>query len=205
MGMALPGYLRIGAAVDYCMLYAETRKALWLLGIVSALESALLPIPVDAAAIPMMLANKARVWLVAGVATATSVAGGIAGYLIGRLTYASLGAWLIGLYGLEAGFAEFRLQMTGDLWTGAAVILIGAITPVPFKLTCIVAGFVEYDFALFVALCLFGRGVRFYAMAAVFYYFGPPIKRLLIRYKTGFTLLLIATIAGGFAALNYLV
>jgi len=203
--MALPRYLRIGAAVDYCMRYAETRKALWLLGIVSALESALLPIPVDAAAIPMMLASKARVWLVAGVATATSVAGAIAGYLIGWLTYASLGAWLIGLYGLEAGFTEFRAEMTADPWTGAAVILVGAITPVPFKLTCIVAGFVAYDLALFVPLCLLGRGARFYAMAAVFYLFGPPIKRLLIRYKTGFTLLLIATIAAGFAALSYLV
>ena len=203
--MALPRYLRIGAAVEFCMHYAETRKALWLLGIISALESAVLPIPVDAAAIPMMVVNKARVWLVATVAAASSVLGAIIGYLIGYLTYASIGAWLIGLYGLEAGFEEFRLEMADDLWKGAAVILIGALTPVPFKLICIVAGFVEYEFILFVLLCCLGRGVRFFGMAVVFYYFGPPIKRLLERNKTEFTLILVVFVVGGFVGLKYLV
>lgn len=203
--MALPRYLRVGAAVEFCMHYAETRKAMWLFGILSVLESAILPIPIDAATIPMMLVNKTRVWLVAAVGTLTSILGGIVGYLIGWLTYASIGAWLIGLYGFEAGFAEFQADMTQDIWTGALVLLIGAITPVPFKLTCIVAGFVEYDFAMFVAVALFGRGVRFYAMAVVFYYFGPPLKRLLIRYKAEFTILLLVVVAGGFVALKYLV
>ncbi|MGF1625971.1 MAG: YqaA family protein [Alphaproteobacteria bacterium] len=203
--MALPRYLRVGAAVEFCMHYAETRKAMWLFGILSVLESAFLPIPIDAATIPMMLVNKARVWAVAAVGTLTSVAGGIVGYLIGWLTYASIGAWLIGVYGFEAGFAEFQADMTEDIWTGALVLLIGAITPVPYKLTCIVAGFVEFDFAMFLVVSLFGRGVRFYGMAVVFYFFGPPLKRLLIRYKTEFTILLLVVVAGGFVALKYLV
>ena len=41
--MALPRYLRVGAAVEFCMHYAETRKAMWLFGILSVLESAILP------------------------------------------------------------------------------------------------------------------------------------------------------------------
>jgi membrane protein YqaA with SNARE-associated domain len=203
--MALPRYLRIGAAVEFCMNYADTRRALWLFGILSALESAFLPIPIDAATIPMRLVNKARVWLVAAVGTITSVAGGIAGYLIGWLTYASIGTWLIDFYGFEEQFAAFQTEMTENLWQGAVVLLIGAITPVPYKLTCIVAGFVEYDFAMFLLVSLAGRALRFYAMAVVFYFFGPPIKRLLVRYKTEFAILLVVVVAGGFVALKYLV
>ncbi|MEZ5668358.1 MAG: DedA family protein [Alphaproteobacteria bacterium] len=201
--MALPRFLRIGAAVEYCMHYAETRKALYLLGIVSALESAILPIPVDAAAIPMMVVNKARVWLVATVAALTSVFGGVIGYLIGLLTYDTLGVWLIDLYGLQAGFAEVQADFAGDIWNGALAILIGALTPIPFKLVCIAAGFMQYDFPMFLLVCAVGRGVRFFGMAVVFYFFGPPLKGLLERNKTEFTLLVVVVIVAGFVALKY--
>ena len=203
--MALPRWMRIGAAVDYCMHYAETRKALWLLGVISALESACLPIPVDAAAVPMMVVNKTRVWLVATVAWLTSVLGGIAGYLIGFLTYASVGAWLIELYGLEAGFQELRVDLAGDLWKGAFAIFLGALTPIPFKLICIAAGFMEYNFLMFVLVCLVGRGIRFYGMGLVFYFFGPPLRRLLERNKTEFTIFLVVVVVGGFVGIKYII
>lgn len=203
--MALPRWMRIGAAVEYCMHYAETRQALWLLGVISALESAILPIPVDAAVVPMMVVNKARVWLVATVSWLTSVAGGIAGYLIGYLTYASIGAWLIEIYGLEAAFAELRLDLAGDLWKGAIAVFLGALTPIPFKLVCIAAGFMEYDFLMFALVCLVGRGIRFYGMGLVFYFFGPPIKALLERNKTEFTVLLVVVVVGGFIGLKYII
>jgi membrane protein YqaA with SNARE-associated domain len=203
--MALPRYLRIGAAVGYCMHYAETRKALYLLGILSALESAILPIPIDAAVVPMMVANKARVWLVALVAMATSVFGGILGYLIGLLTYESFGVWLIGLYGLETQFAEIRADFAIDLWAGALVLFLGAVSPIPFKLTCIAAGFVAYNFPLFVLICVVGRGLRFYGMAVVFYWFGPPLKGLLERNKGAFTMLVIVVVVGGFVGLKYII
>lgn len=202
--MALPRFLRISAAVEYCMHYAETRRAMWLMGIISALESAFLPIPVDAAVVPMMVVNRARVFLVATVAWLTSVGGGILGYLIGYLTYASIGIWLIQLYGLEAGFEELRLDLAGDLWKGALAIFLGALTPIPFKLICIAAGFMEYDFLMFVAVCLVGRGIRFYGMGVVFYFFGPPLKRLLERNKTEFTIFLVVVVVGGFVGIKYI-
>ena len=203
--MALPKYLRIGAAVDYCMYYAETRKALVLLGIISALESALLPIPVDAAAVPMMVVNKSRVWLVATVAAVTSVLGGVAGYLIGFLTYDTVGTWLIELYGMEQGFVTLRTDLAGDIWNGALVIFLGALTPIPFKLICIAAGFMQFDFGMFLLVCLIGRGIRFFGMAVIFYFFGPPLKSLLERNKTEFTLVIVVVIVAGFVGLKYLV
>lgn len=203
--MAVPKYLRIGAAVDYCMRYAETRKALYLLGILSALESAILPIPIDAATIPMMVVNKARVWLVALVATSTSVLGGILGYLIGYLTYESLGVWLIGVYGLEAEFLEIQADFAVDLWAGATILFLGAVSPIPFKLTCIAAGFMTFDFGVFLAVAVVGRCLRFFGMAVVFYWFGPPIKALLERYKATFTIVVVVVVIGGFVAIKYLV
>jgi membrane protein YqaA with SNARE-associated domain len=203
--MAVPKYLRIGAAVDYCMRYAETRKALYLLGVLSALESAILPIPIDAVTIPMMVVSRARVWLVALVASVTSVAGGIIGYLIGYLTYESLGVWLIGLYGLEAEFLEIRAEFALDLWTGAAILFLGAVSPIPFKLTCIAAGFMSFNVPLFLAVAVIGRTLRFYAIALVMYWFGPPIKTLLERYKATFTVVVLVVVIAGFVAIKYLV
>ena len=58
---------------------AETRYALWALFIVAFVESSVFPIPPDVLMIPMILAAPRRAWLIAGVATVSSVLGGLAG------------------------------------------------------------------------------------------------------------------------------
>ena len=48
-------------------------------------ESSFFPIPPDVMLIPMVLAQRAKAWLIAGVCTIASVAGGFLGYAIGYL------------------------------------------------------------------------------------------------------------------------
>ena len=69
----------IQRAYDWTMRMAAHRKAPQALFWVSFAESSFFPIPPDAMLIPMVVANRARAWYFAGVATVGSVLGGIAG------------------------------------------------------------------------------------------------------------------------------
>jgi len=68
---------------DWVMGLAERPRALWALGFISFIESSFFPIPPDVLMIPMILANRRRAWLIAGVCSATSVLGGLAAEPVG--------------------------------------------------------------------------------------------------------------------------
>ena len=71
----------IRSLYDWTMTLAARRDAVWALAIVSFVESSFFPIPPDLLLIPMVLAQRARAWLLAGVCTLSSVAGGLFGSL----------------------------------------------------------------------------------------------------------------------------
>ena len=56
---------------------AEHPNALWVLALVAFVESSFFPIPPDVIMVPMILAQPRRAWLIAGVAIAASVLGGL--------------------------------------------------------------------------------------------------------------------------------
>jgi len=48
------------------------------------------------------------------------------------------------------------------------------------------------------------RGARFFLVAALLWYFGPPIRRFIERYLAQLTILFFVLLFGGFVALRYL-
>ncbi|MGH6904839.1 MAG: YqaA family protein, partial [Geminicoccaceae bacterium] len=68
---------------DWTMAQAAAPYALWMLALISFVESSVFPIPPDVLLIPMVLAMRERAWLIAGVCTIASVMGGFLGYAIG--------------------------------------------------------------------------------------------------------------------------
>ena len=73
------------------MALAARRHALWALAGVSFAESSFFPLPPDILLIPMVIANRARAWLIAGVCTVASVTGGAFGYAIGFFLFETVG------------------------------------------------------------------------------------------------------------------
>ena len=183
---------------DWTLRAAEGPRALWVLALVSFSESTVLPLPVDAVAVPLMLASRRRVWLICAICTLTSVAGGAAGYAIGFFLYETLGQWLIDLYRMTAQFEAIQVQFDKIGWM---VVIVGAITPLPYKLTAIACGLLAFGFPVFLALSLLGRGVRFFVIGAVLWWFGPPIRGFIDRNTTLVGWLVLATLIGGFALL----
>lgn len=185
---------------DWTMDLASRPNALRALGVVSFAESSFFPIPPDIMIIPMVLARPNRAWTIALVATVTSVVGGVAGYAIGYFLLETLGKPILAFYGYAAGFAEFqRLYNEWGLW----IILIKGMTPIPYKLVTIASGAAAFDFPVFIAASLVTRAARFYLVAALLKYFGPPIRAFVERYLTLVTTIFVIGLVGGFVVVRY--
>jgi membrane protein YqaA with SNARE-associated domain len=186
---------------DATLALAERPRAPWALGVVSFVESSFFPIPPDAMIIPMCLARPDRAWLIATIATVTSVLGGLLGYLIGAVLYESLGLWLIAFYGLEDKAAAFRELFTEH---GHWTIMIAGFTPVPYKLITITSGLAAYPVGWFIVLSALTRGARFFLLAGLLYYFGAPIRRVIDRHFALLTAGVAVVAVLGFVAVRYL-
>jgi len=186
---------------DWMMRLAAGPHALPALGVVSFAESSIFPIPPDAMIVPMVLARPDRAWAIALVATVASVLGGIAGYAIGYYLFATVGQSIIAAYGYEAEFAEFRaFYGEAGLW----IILVKGLTPIPYKLVTIASGAAAFDFPVFVLASIATRGVRFFAVAALLHFYGPPIRDFVERRLTLVATLFLLAVVGGFLAVKYL-
>jgi membrane protein YqaA with SNARE-associated domain len=199
--------LERGEAAIFQNLYQRAMRAgarpgaLRLVALVSFAESAVLPIPVDAVTLPVMLADSARIWRVVWVASLASVLGGAAGYGLGLLLYETVVSWLIELYGWQESFAAVRHDFEAQ---GAMIVAIGAVTPIPYKLIAIASGVERLDFALFLAISIVGRGGRFLFFGALVRWFGADLRQVLDRHAgvTGWIVLLL--LVGGFATVQWL-
>jgi membrane protein YqaA with SNARE-associated domain len=158
---------------DWCVDAAGKPHAAWTLGCVSFAESSFFPAPPDVMLIPMSLARPDRAYFFATLCTITSVAGGVLGYFIGSELYATVGQWLIGLYGYGDKVDAFR-----DAYAhyGAWIILLKGFTPIPYKIVTITSGFAGFNFALLVALSIVTRGMRFFLLAFLLNRYGDRAR-----------------------------
>ena len=181
---------------------AERPRALWALAGVSFIESSFFPIPPDVMLIPMVLAKRARAWLFAGWATIASVLGGALGYAIGYFLYDSIGAALLRFYGYGEKFALFTSWY--NEW-GVWIVLFAGLTPFPYKVITIASGVTGLNFPVFMLASILARGLRFFIVAGLLYWFGPPIRAFIEKrfglVVTAFFVLLF----GGFALIKYAV
>jgi membrane protein YqaA with SNARE-associated domain len=188
-------------AYDWMMRMARHEKAGPALFGISFLESSVFPIPPDVMLIPMILARPDRAWLYAAICTAGSVLGGMAGYAIGYFLYETLGQWVISTYGLAQQFEAYRAAY--NEW-GLWIILIKGATPIPYKIVTIASGAAAFNFWVFLAASLVTRGVRFFLVAALLFWFGTPIRDFIERRLTLVTTGFVVLVVGGFVAVKYL-
>jgi len=186
---------------DWVMKLAAHRNATGVLAAVSFIESSVFPIPPDAFLIPMVLANRAKAWWYALVCTVASVVGGLLGYAIGAFLYDTLGSALLQFYGYQAHFEEFATNYNKD---GALYVFGAGLTPFPYKVITIASGATQLALPVFLAASVVARGIRFFAVAALLYYFGPPIKTFIEKYLGLLTVLFFLLVVAGFVAVKYL-
>lgn len=190
------------ALYDWTMNLAASRHAAKALGFVSFIESSVFPIPPDALLIPMVLSERARAWWYAFVCTAASVLGALLGYAIGALLFEAVAEPILNIYGYDEKFRTFAGKY--NEW-GAWAVLIAGLTPFPFKVITIASGATKLSIPVFVLASIVARGIRFYVVAGLVYYFGPPVrdfveKRLGLVFTVSLALLI-----GGFVLIKYVI
>ena len=180
---------------------AQHKNAKWYLSLISFAESSFFPIPPDILLIPMALASKARALFYAFMCTLFSVLGGILGYVIGYFFYNSVGIYIVDFYHLENSFNIFE-----DYYKefGILIVLGAGITPFPYKFITIASGVFGLNIFLFIIVSIIGRGLRFYLIAILLYFFGEKIKLIIDKYFNFLTIVFFILLVGSVFIIRFL-
>ena len=180
---------------------AQHKNAKWYLSLISFAESSFFPIPPDILLIPMALASKARALFYAFMCTLFSVLGGILGYAIGYFFYNSVGIYIVDFYHLENSFNIFENYYKEF---GILIVLGAGITPFPYKFITIASGVFGLNIFLFIIVSIIGRGLRFYLIAILLYFFGEKIKLIIDKYFNFLTIVFFILLVGSVFIIRFL-
>jgi len=153
---------------------ANSDHALQTLFWVSFLESCISPFPAYFL-VMFILAQKTKYnWKkVALVATVSSVLGGIVGYFIGHFLFQLIGQPIVDFYHLQADFARFGAKLQARQFL---ILLIAAMTPIPFKVASIASGVFSVNFVIFIFTAILGRGLKFTVISYLTEKYGKKMK-----------------------------
>ncbi len=76
--------------------------------------------------------------------------------------------------------------------------------PIPYKLITIASGAAHFDLFTFVWASALTRGVRFFAVAALLWKYGEPIRDFIEKRLTLVTIVFLIALVGGFVAVRFL-
>ncbi len=126
--------------------------------------------------------------------SAASVVGGFFGYMVGYYLFESIGRSVIDFYNAADSFARF--QEAFALY-GPWFLLLKGITPIPYKLLAITAGFAKLNFSVFVICSIVARFSRYYMITVALWYWGPEVEKFIEKRLMLVTGMLLAVIVLG--------
>jgi membrane protein YqaA with SNARE-associated domain len=175
---------------NWIMAKASDPRATYWLALFAFMEASFFPIPPHPLLGLMCLAEPKKAIRFAVITTLASVAGGILGYAIGHFAYQAVGESLLNALGLAKSFPLAACKLREY---GVEIILVKGMTPIPFKLLTITAGFIAMPLVPFLLASLASRSISFLLVGVLFRIFGAPIKSWIDRY--------LGLATAGFAAL----
>jgi membrane protein YqaA with SNARE-associated domain len=165
---------------DKCIKLASSKLANYALAFISFIESFFFPLPPDLMIIPMVVAKKKNYIKIFLIATIFSVLGGLVGYVLG-VFFLDISMVIIEFYGYEERISELQNKISSKegffFWLG--LMFLAGFTPLPFKLFTIASGIVGFNIFVFVFICLFTRGLRFFIVAYLTFLFGKKFGSLI--------------------------
>ena len=187
---------------DWVLSWAETRYGTPALFILAFMESSFFPIPPDVLQIALSAGKPKRAFWYATVTLVGSVLGAILGFYIGCVFWATTKNFFYSYL-----FSEVIFNRVVELYHGNAffAIFMAAFTPIPYKVFTIAAGVCHVPLLTLLIASIVGRGGRFYAVAAIMYFFGPTVKVWIDKYFNLLTVVFTILIIAGFAAVKFFV
>jgi membrane protein YqaA with SNARE-associated domain len=171
---------------------------LWL-ALIAFLDGGLIPMPPHPLLGLMCLAEPRKAVRFAAITTVASICGGLLGYAIGHFVYDTVGAQLLTALGMADKFPKAACYLNEY---GAKIIMLKALTPIPFILLSITAGFFSFPLLTFVAASLVSRGAVFLTVGGLFRLFGPSIKGFIDKYLGMIAAGLLVLIISGYVLIS---
>jgi membrane protein YqaA with SNARE-associated domain len=163
---------------DWTMALAGRKSAEMWLAIIAFIESSVFLVPADVLFVPMALARRDRAYRYGLVATAASVLGGIAGWMLGYFAYESVAKPVLEFYGKLDTFESLRNSVSPSMIV-LLLITSGLSHLPPIKVVTILSGVAGVNLWFFVISAILARGARFFFLAWLLRRYGAPIQEFI--------------------------
>lgn len=164
---------------EFMLSKADTRMYSVFVFLMTVAESIFLFVPPEVFMTPPIVANKKRALPTVIAASVGSVVGGAISYMIGLWLFDTVGVWLIENF---ASAAQFQLAQDLFIKHGVFIILMTAVTPVPYKLMAICAGFMGFSALVFLGLSAVFRTGRFAIVGYLLWRFQEQANAIVKKY-----------------------
>lgn len=180
---------------EFILKKSESPAYSWIVFLLTVCESIFLFIPPEVFMTPPIVANKKRALPITMAAALGSLIGGAIAYLIGMWLYDSVGIWLIETFSnpelietaIKPMFAKY----------GILIIVLTAVTPIPYKLLAIWLGFIGYPMLVFLLVSAIFRTGRFAIVGLLLYLFQERANSIVKKYFWPLTILaIVAAVLG---------
>ena len=164
-------------------------------------EAFIFPIPPDPFLIALVIANKKKLFLYCILCTAFSVLGGITGYYIGFIFWDEIGVHITEYFALTDQINSFKELYNEN---GSLAVFIAGVSPIPYKLVTIISGISSMNFFYFCLFSLFSRGLRFFLIGFLIFWFGSRVQSFIENRLGLLTLIIIVGALSIFLLLSFL-
>ncbi|NQY42258.1 MAG: DedA family protein [Legionellales bacterium] len=157
---------------------SDSKYAVYILAVVSFIESIFFPLPPDVLLISMVLANKSKAFKYFMITLLFSILGGIAGYFVGMFFIEFVYKYIVS-YGYESAYIQVQHWFTK--W-GFWIVFIAGFTPIPYKIFTIGAGSFQMGLFPFIVASVISRGLRFGLVSFLVGKFEAKFTKIAVKY-----------------------
>lgn len=164
---------------EFMLKKADTNIYTWFVFLMTVCESIFLFIPPEVFMTPPIIANKKRTIPTVLSASIGSIVGGAIAYMIGLWLFDTVGIWLIENF---ASVEKFEMAQQMFLKHGVFIIVLTAVTPIPYKLMALCAGFMGFPAVLFLGTSAIFRTGRFAIVGYLLWRFQEQANTIVKKY-----------------------
>ncbi|WP_168123627.1 VTT domain-containing protein [Paenibacillus sp. HB172176] len=143
----------------------------WGLFVHSFLDAVIFPIPAFFSQVSLSILNPETALWLATVGYIGCLLGTPVGYYLGKVMGKSILYRILKQSWIDS--ATERFQKNGE-----AAILIGAFTPIPFKVFTILSGALNFPLWRLIGYAAIGRAVKFYVVGCLFFFYGKAAESM---------------------------
>ena len=102
------------------------------------------------------------------------------GYFIG-LYFLDFGMSVVNFYGYEDKVLSLKDNLTNGtgFYIWLATLFLAGFTPLPFKVATLYSGMIGFNLFVWLVICLFSRGLRFFIVSYLSFKFGDTFNKFM--------------------------